>query len=104
MFSRIFRILFFRQYFSVEKENLYWSKKGIFFLSFEHLRKSKQILHNTYLVEKMGRFVFRKFVKTCYELDLYVPDQMKVCVIEPLILPVQFDVNFEAAIVISVIG
>ena len=43
-------------------------------------------------------------MKTCDELDLYVPDQMTVCVIAPLILPVQFDGNFEAVIVISVIG
>jgi hypothetical protein len=50
------------------------------------------------------KFVDSELVITCDELDLYVPDQMTVCVIAPSILPVQFDGNFEAAIVISVIG
>ena len=44
MFSQIVRIRiyeFFHQYFSVEKQNKFLLvKKGIFFLSFEHLRKS----------------------------------------------------------------
>ena len=48
MFSPIFRIRiyeFFRQNFSLEKENKFpIGQKGIFFLSCEHLRKSKQII------------------------------------------------------------
>ena len=50
MFSRIFRVQideFFHQYFSVEKENKFiFCQERQFLLSFEHLRKSKQILNN----------------------------------------------------------
>ena len=68
MFSRIFWIRiyeFFHQYFSVAKENkfLIGQIHKTFFLSFEHLRKSKQ---------KIRRLVFGKFVKICRELDLWV--------------------------------
>ena len=58
----------YAQYFSVEKWNNFfcWSKKA-YFLSFEHWRKSEQILHCI----KFRRFVFEKFVKTCCELDLW---------------------------------
>ena len=67
-------------------------------------------IENLYLIENQNKkisgmkFVDSELVITCDELDLYVPDQMTVCVIAPSILPVQFDGNFEAAIVISVIG
>ena len=40
----------------------YWSKKALFF-SFEHLKKSKQILCTHHLVVKICRFVFGKFLK-----------------------------------------
>ena len=56
MFSRIFPIRVYKlylQYFSLEKENKFLiGQKSLFFLSYEHLRKSKQILHD-WLIEKI---------------------------------------------------
>ena len=54
------------QYFQL----MYCILQKAFFPSFEHLRKrkSKQILRNI-CWKNFGRFVFRKFVKTCRELD-----------------------------------
>ena len=53
------------------KNKILLVKKKVIFLDFEHLGKSKQILHNI-LVQKLVRLVFRKFVKTCRELDLFL--------------------------------
>ena len=67
MFSRIFRMRiyeFVHQYFSVKKRKPlpYWPNKS-FFLSFGHSRKLKHLEKN------VDWYVFRKFVKTCCELD-----------------------------------
>jgi hypothetical protein len=60
----------FSQYFLVEKENKFLiGPKRLFILSFEHWKKSKQMLHNIWW-KIIGRFVFGKFVKTCRELDI----------------------------------
>ena len=74
MFSRIFRILriqkFFHQYFSVEKENKFTiDQRRHFSLSVLSIWEYQ----NKYYIifcRKTRRFVFGKFVKTCYELDL----------------------------------
>ena len=86
-----FRVRIFSPYFSVEKANFLLGQKRPFFLRFEHLRKSKQTLY-IYLVEKIHRFVFEKFVKTCRELDLFwEPDATEggvtVTAGEPRVLP-----------------
>jgi hypothetical protein len=77
--SGAYRVIFFTNFFNMnlrifppiffswKREQFFcWSKKA-YFLSFEHWRKSKQILHCI----KFRRFVFEKFVKTCCELDLW---------------------------------
>ena len=76
-FSTIRIYELFHQYFSVcKKTNSLMVTKGIFF-SFEHLRKSKNVLHTTWYLDKIRRFVFGKFVKICRELDLGVETHQK---------------------------
>ena len=64
MFSRILRKI----------KIIFLLVKKIFFLSFEYLFEKNQNKYNVIFGGKI--FVFRKFVKTCTELDIYLVHQM----------------------------
>ena len=54
------------------KQISYWSKKLLFFLSFEHLKKSKQLLHGNGFVEKNHRFDYENSWKHVVSSNTYV--------------------------------